>query len=61
MRKENCFDNAVAENFFGIMKAELLCAEKFETSKDLIKALKQYSNYYNNERIKKQVNGKSLV
>ncbi|MPN25754.1 hypothetical protein SDC9_173169 [bioreactor metagenome] len=43
------------------MKAELLCAEKFETSKDLIKALKQYSNYYNNERIKKQVNGKSLV
>ena len=30
-RKGNCLDNAVAENFFGIMKSELLYAEKFET------------------------------
>jgi len=51
-RKGNCLDNAVAENFFGIMKTELLYAEKFKSSKEFIKALKQYINYYNNERIK---------
>ena len=29
-RKGNCLDNAMAENFFGIMKPELLYAEKFK-------------------------------
>lgn len=60
-RKGNCLDNAVAENFFGIMKTELLYAEKFESSKEFITALKQYINYYNNERIKIRLNGKSPV
>jgi transposase InsO family protein len=60
-RKGNCLDNAVAENFFGIMKTELLYAEKFESSKEFITALKQYINYYNNERIKNRLNGKSPV
>ena len=60
-RKGNCLDNAVAENFFGIMKTELLYAEKFKSSKEFIKALKQYINYYNNERIKNRLNGKSPV
>ncbi len=31
-RKGNCLDNAMAENFFGIMKSELLYAEKFESA-----------------------------
>ena len=30
-RKGNCLDNAMAENFFGIMKSELLYAEQFES------------------------------
>ena len=30
-RKGNCLDNAMAENFFGLMKSELLYARKFET------------------------------
>lgn len=31
-RKGNCLDNAMAENFFGIMKTELLYAERFESA-----------------------------
>lgn len=60
-RKGNCLDNAVAENFFGIMKTELLYAEKFDTSKEFITDLEQYIDYYNNERIKSRLNGKSPV
>ncbi|KAA6322675.1 hypothetical protein EZS27_027801 [termite gut metagenome] len=58
-RKGNCLDNAMAENFFGIMKSELLYAEKFETAEDFIKSLQQYIDYYNNKRIKNRLNGKS--
>ena len=60
-RKGNCLDNAMAENFFGIMKSELLYAEKFDTSEDFIKSLEEYIDYYNNERIKNRLNGKSPV
>ena len=51
-RKGNCLDNAMAENFFGIMKSELLYAEKFESPEAFIKALNEYIDYYNNKRIK---------
>ncbi len=60
-RKGNCLDNAVAENFFGIMKSELLYAQKFESAEAFIKALKKYIDYYNNNRIKNRLNGKSPV
>ncbi|MCH5231794.1 MAG: IS3 family transposase, partial [Muribaculaceae bacterium] len=60
-RKGNCLDNAVAENFFGIMKSELLYAEKFESSDEFIKALEEYIDYYNNKRIKERLNGKSPI
>ena len=42
----------MAENFFGIMKSELLYAEKFESPEAFIKALNEYIDYYNNKRIK---------
>ena len=58
-RKGNCLDNAMAENFFGIMKSELLYAEKFESPEAFIKALNEYIDYYNNKRIKSRLNGKS--
>ena len=60
-RKGNCLDNPVVENFFGIMKTEFLYAEKFKAADEFIIALKQYINYYNNERIKNRLNGKSPV
>ncbi|ERK38275.1 integrase core domain protein [Segatella baroniae F0067] len=51
----------MAENFFGIMKSELLYAEKFKTAEDFIKALEEYIEYYNNKRIKSRLKGKSPV
>lgn len=60
-RKGNCLDNAMAENFFGIMKSELLYAEEFESPETFIKALDEYIEYYNNKRIKSRLKGKSPV
>lgn len=60
-RKGNCLDNAMVENFFGIMKSELLYAEKFESPKAFMKALEEYIEYYNNKRIKSRLKGKSPV
>ncbi len=60
-RKGNCLDNAMAENFFGIMKSELLYAEKFDSPEAFIKALDEYIDYYNNKRIKSRLKGKSPV
>ncbi len=34
------------ENFFGIMKSDLLYAEKFESSNAFVKALEEYIEYY---------------
>lgn len=60
-RKGNCLDNSMMENFFGIMKSELLCAEKFESPEAFMKALDEYIQYYNNKRIKSRLKGKSPV
>jgi len=60
-RKGNCLDNAMAENFFAIMKTELLYAQKFENSEEFITALDEYIDYYNNKRIKIRLKGKSPV
>lgn len=50
--KGNWLNNSVVENFFGIMKTELLYAQKFETVQDFIISLEEYLEYYNNQRIK---------
>ena len=60
-RKGNCLDNAMMENFFGIMKTELLYAQEFETPEEFIKSLEDYIHYYNNKRIKNRLKGKSPV
>lgn len=60
-RKGNCLDNAMAENFFGIMKSELLYAEKFDSPDVFITALDEYIDYYNNRRIKTRLKGMSPV
>ena len=51
-RKGNCLDNAMMENFFGLMKNELLYPNRWEDIEDFKAALKQYIRYYNTERIK---------
>lgn len=60
-RKGNCLDNAVMENFFGILKSELFYLQKFKTIASLQQEIVTYIDYYNNERIKQKLNGLSPV
>ena len=60
-RKATCLDNAVAENFFGLLKTELFYLEKFDSVDQLEKAIVEYIDYYNNRRIKLKLNGLSPV
>jgi len=60
-RKGNCLDNAVIENFFGLLKSELLYLQKFNSIKHFKTELDKYIHYYNNKRIKLKLNGLSPV
>ena len=60
-RKGNCLDNAIIENFFGILKSELFYLKKFKTIEKLKKEIEQYINYYNNVRIKSNLNKMSPI
>ncbi|MGE1128662.1 IS3 family transposase [Bacillus wiedmannii] len=51
-RKGNCYDNAVMENFFGIMKSESLYIKEFESVEHFKIELEKYIDYYNTKRIK---------
>lgn len=51
-RKGNCYDNAVIENFFGIMKSEFLYRKEFESITHFKQELAKYIDYYNHKRIK---------
>ena len=60
-RKGNCLDNAVMENFFGLLKSELLYLQKFDSLNHFLMELEEYLRYYNEERIKEKLNGMSPV
>jgi putative transposase len=60
-RKGNCLDNAMMENFFGLMKNELLYLQEWDSIDQFKKALRKYIRYYNNDRIKLRLKGKSPV
>ena len=60
-RKGNCLDNAVIESFFGILKSELFYLNKYRSISQLKKDIKEYIKYYNNERIKLNLNGMSPI
>jgi transposase InsO family protein len=60
-RKGNCLDNAIIENFFGTLKSELFYIQKFASLEELKREIKQYINYYNNERIKSNLNKMSPI
>ena len=55
-RKGNCLDNAIIENFFGILKSELFYLKKYKSINELKQEIKEYIKYYNNERIKSNLN-----
>ena len=56
-RKGNCLDNAVIENFFGLLKSELLYLQKFESMQQFKAELIEYLDYYNNSRAKAKLKG----
>ena len=60
-RKGNCLDNAVMENFFGILKSEFFYTQKFDSVASFIAALQEYIHYYNHDRIKHKLKGLSPV
>jgi putative transposase len=60
-RKANCYDNALAENFFGHLKAELFHHNRFDTVEAFTTALDEYIHWYNNERISTKLKGLSPV
>ena len=55
--KGNCLDNAVMENFFGLLKSELLYLQEFESVEHFKQELIDYLDYYNNRRIKAKLKG----
>ena len=50
-RRGNCYDNALAENFFGILKTECIYRNKPKSFKDADKMIDDYIYFYNHERI----------
>lgn len=60
-RKGNCLDNAVIENFFGLLKSELLYLQEFESMEHFEEELKDYIEYYNHKRMKAKLKDLSPV
>ena len=56
-RKGNCLDNAVIENFFGLLKSELLYLQEFDSMEHFKQELIDYLDYYNNRRSKAKLKG----
>ena len=56
-RKGNYLDNAVIENFFGLLKSELLYLQDFQSMEHFKQELFAYLDYYNNRRIKAKLKG----
>jgi transposase InsO family protein len=60
-RKGNCLDNSIMENFFGLLKSELLYLREFSSIEEFKIELEKYIDYYNNRRIKNKLKGLSPV
>lgn len=50
-RRGNCYDNALAENFFSILKTECIYRHKLKTFDEARQRIDEYIDFYNNERI----------
>jgi putative transposase len=60
-RKGNCLDNSVMENFFGLLKSELLYLQEFVSMEHFKQELEAYIHYYNHKRIKTKLKGMSPI
>ena len=50
-RQGNCYDNAMAENFFSILKTECIYRHKPNTFEEAKEMIDRYIHFYNHERI----------
>lgn len=60
-RRGNCLDNAAMESFFGTLKAEFYHLDRFRTLDELRAGLRRYIEYYNQDRIKLKLGGRSPI
>ena len=60
-REGNCLDNAIIENFFGVLKSDMFYTQKFKSIEQLNQEIDKYITYYNNERIKSNLNKMSPI
>ena len=56
-RKGNCYDNSLAENFFGHLKSEAFLEGMPTTIEDLTEQIDAYIHWYNHERIQERLEG----
>ncbi|MCI1639698.1 MAG: IS3 family transposase [Bacteroidales bacterium] len=56
-RRGNCYDNAPIENFFGCLKAEIIYGKRYSSLNEIISAIKDWIDYYNNDRILLKLGG----
>ncbi|MBU5451543.1 IS3 family transposase [Acetivibrio sp. MSJd-27] len=52
----NPYDNALAENFFSILKTECIYRAKLPTYEEARLLISEYIHFYNNERIQLKIN-----
>lgn len=50
-RRGNCYDNAMAETFFGILKTECIYRQKIRTFQQANDLIDEYIHFYNYERL----------
>ena len=50
-RRGNCYDNAMAENFFSILKTECIYRHKPATFNEANEMIDRYIHFYNHERV----------
>ena len=54
-RVAHCIDNGPMEGFWGILKRGTYYGRKFNERETLVKAIENYIDYYNNERIQRKL------
>ena len=59
-RRGNCYDNAVIESFFAILKSECFYSRTYHSIAELQAEIEEYLVYYNQNRIKLRQRGFNL-
>jgi len=60
-RKATCLDNAAMESFFHLLKCETVHQYDYQSFEEVAQAAVDWISYYNNDRIKEKLGGKSPI